>query len=128
VTFDISNAESFMPIAAGQDFKQVILALLRVMTTNSKSGAAVRVGVVADGPVLRVDLRTDEFVRSSQDQIDRFERAGKNVLEASADDLGLAIAIELVDQLGGVVDVEAPRPSSLRIALSWPFEQAEVDE
>jgi C4-dicarboxylate-specific signal transduction histidine kinase len=129
VTMNVSDTETFVPVASGQDFKQVILALLRVMSMNSKSGATVEITAVAIEGVLRVDLRTDSFVRSSPAQVLRFDHAGKDVvLEPSEDDLGLAMAIELVSHSGGAVDVELTKPHGLGIVLSWPFDPVEVGE
>jgi PAS domain S-box-containing protein len=128
VTLRISDTEMFMPVVAGQDFKQVILALLRVMTMNSKSGAELAIDVIVDREFLRVGLRTNRFARSSEDQIERFEQAGRDVLESSGSDLGLAMAIQLVHQLGGAVDIEVVAPEGLGIVLSWPFDRVEDGE
>jgi PAS domain S-box-containing protein len=127
VELEIGQLGSFARVVAGQDFKQVILALLRVMTVNSESGACVRVEAKEDASLLRVVLWTNRVDASSSDQVERFRRAGENMLDASADDLGLAIAIELADQLGGSVTIEAPTPRSLRLRLAWPLDREEVD-
>ncbi len=128
VALKIVDVGGLPHVASGQDFKQVVLALLRVMTVGSKMGASVTVQLVADESVLRVDLNTDLLENPASEQIERFRRAEESLLEASAVDLGLAMAIELADQLGGDVSVDAPTEGSLHIGLAWPFEKDEVSE
>jgi hypothetical protein len=123
VVLSLETREISKPVAAGQDLKQVMLALLRILTVNSRVGQDVRILPVADDHLLRIEMCAETMDNQAAKEVLRFKMACEDVLEASPDNLGLAMAVELVDQLGGAVNVAAPTPLSLRIDLSWPFEQ-----
>ncbi len=110
-------------VASGQELKQVVLALLRVLTVGSRAGGAVEIALGRQRSRLRIVLRADEMDQPAEAQVERFELAGEEALEASSADLGLAIALELTDQLGGAVRVDAPGSHALRIELLWPIEE-----
>ena len=123
----LANVEFSRFVIASQDLKQVMLALLRVLTVNSRAREVVEIRGEPDGELLKIVMTGDTCDHQAQKEVTRFKMASEDVLEASADDLGLAMAIELVDQLGGAVQVSAPTPLKMRIDLYWPF-QPEGDE
>jgi PAS domain S-box-containing protein len=122
VTLSVQRVAASTRVVAGQDLKQVLLALLRILTVNSRVGERVRVRPVVDAERLRIGMEADTMDDRAAKEVLRFKMARKDVLEASPENLGLAMAIELVDHMGGDVQITAPTPLALKVELSWPLD------
>jgi C4-dicarboxylate-specific signal transduction histidine kinase len=120
VGLHVAGAEGLQTVRAGQDLKQVLLALIRIMTISSRVGGSVEIRLKDEADGLGISLISDDLMQRAESQIHRFEMAREDVLAASTTDLGLAIAIELIDELGGALRVEAQSEFALSIDLLWP--------
>lgn len=127
VGLHLARSHDIGRVNAGQDLKQVLLALIRMMTISSRVGGSVEIGLRVESSDLCISLIADDLAQRAESQIHRFEMAREDVLEASTTDLGLAIAIELIDQLGGSLHVAARSEFALSIDLVWPLAEDPVE-
>ncbi len=91
-------------IDAGQELKQIVLAALRALVESASEGATIDVGLASDDARIRVTLRLESLAASAL-TLDRR-------LDGSAGEFGLAIAAELVEQLGGRMRVRSDEVDS----------------
>jgi signal transduction histidine kinase len=110
-------------IAAGQEMKQALLAMLRLLVTRSARGGCVEVEVEPRAGQLRIALRADRLVEPAAALITRFERALAEGGRSSRADLGVAIAAELVAQMGGSLRAAQEGEGRVRIEMGLPFEE-----
>ena len=121
VALHVARFNGLRNVSSGQDLKQVLLAMIRLMTISSRVGGAVEIGLEEAEDGLHLSLCADDLAQRAESQVHRFEMAREDVLEASAADLALAIAIELIEQLGGSLSVDARSEFALSIDLVWPL-------
>lgn len=121
VALHVARFGGLRSVSSGQDLKQVLLAMIRLMTISSRVGGSVEIALEEAADGLHLSLCADDLVQRAESQVHRFEMAREDVLEASAADLALAIAIELIDQLGGSLSVDARSEFALSIDLVWPL-------
>ncbi|MEM9177718.1 MAG: PAS domain-containing protein [Myxococcota bacterium] len=105
---------------SGQELKQILLVLLRLLAEETEKAGRIEVDLRTDGRELTVGLAASPLRSSSDTLRVRFESVGASGSAAGAD-LGLASAAELMEQLGGRLTVSEDPASALRIALTLPL-------
>jgi len=108
-------------IDSGQELKQVTLALLRMLVTAAAKGSRLEVDLRTDSQDLVLGLSTGPLADSAGDLLSRFDVLGDQGLAGSPDEYGLGVAVELVEQLGGGLAIEATRSDAVRIEVSMPI-------
>jgi two-component system NtrC family sensor kinase len=109
-------------IESGQELKQVLLALLRVLIEGVEKGGAIDAALACEEGVLRITLVASSFAEPIGEILDRFETLGvEDTLELDAG-FDLSIATELLAQLGGSFSVAARGADGIEIALALPLE------
>lgn len=126
VALHVKETDFCVSVHAGQDLKQVLLALLRVLTVSSRTGSDIEIEPAIERAFLRIRMTAHDMVDRAQTHVERFRGAREEALEASTADLGLAIAIELADQMGAGIDVAAIADDAMQIELRWPLEAEDV--
>jgi len=113
-------------VARGQELKQILLALLRVLALGTRSGGGVDAALSAQSGRLHVDLRAEQLAVPAASYIERFESLRSGGLESAHDELDLAIASELVEQMGGEILLDAAGPEDLCVGLRLPLDSVEL--
>lgn len=108
-------------VALGQDLKQVLLTLLRELVTGSAPGSVIDVELVRQSDGLRLQLRSERLAEPAASLLGRFERARAGARTELHGDLGVAIAFELIDQMGGGIEVHESERGGVRLGLRLPF-------
>jgi len=108
-------------VAPGQDLKQILLTLLRLLVTGSAAGGRIEVELSRQADGLRLDLQTDRLAEPAANLLERFERARAGARAERQGDLGVAIAFELIDQMGGGIEVHESEQGALGLTLRLPF-------
>jgi len=122
VTLRHSSREFCDPIESGQELKQVLLALLRLLVEGVEKGGAIEAELENRTGVLRITLVAAPFVEPLDVILGRFEAlAGEDPFDPKVD-FEMSIATELIEQLGGSFSVAARGTDGIEIALEMPLE------
>ena len=107
---------------AGQELKQILLVLLRMLAEGTEKGGSVDVDLRTDGSELTVGLAAAPLQADGAALRTRLEALGAVGPTVSGDaDLGLATASELIEQLGGRLALSEEPDSGIRVALAIPL-------
>lgn len=115
-----SEAACTQRIESGQELKQVLLALMRVLARDAEKGGRVDVDLRCIVGDLVITLCVEPSRESAATLLARFDGLGARALEGFHDELGLAVAVELIDRLGGGLSIEARAAHALQIEISVP--------
>ncbi|HPG27797.1 MAG TPA: PAS domain-containing protein, partial [Myxococcota bacterium] len=118
VTIELSGEARSARVEAAQDLKQVLFALLRVLVGESATGGRVDVGLEPGAGWLHVTLRADRLEAPAAALLARFPELDSGLGSA---DPGLAIAIELIERVGGRCRARADGADGLAIELALPL-------
>jgi len=121
VELRISSVDCSERIDSGQELKQVLLALMRVMVDGAEKGAQLNVDLRVEAQDLVIGISVEPLVDSSAGMLARFDVLGDQALDGSHAEFGLGVAAELIEQLGGGLTVEATGPHELRLEVSVPL-------
>ena len=121
VSLRITSVACCERIESGQELKQVLLALLRVLVDGAEKGACVEADLRADAGDLVIAISVGPLLESSSAMLARFDVLGECGLGGFHVEFGLGIAAELIGQLGGGMMVEATGPNALRLEMSVPL-------
>jgi hypothetical protein len=113
-------------IDSGQELKQVLLELILVLLDGVEKGGSIDATLDSDGDILGITLSAERLVEDADTMIRRFEMLGAGELCDSRTELGLAIATELLDQLGASFSLVDTGPKALSIALRLPLEAVAI--
>jgi signal transduction histidine kinase len=113
-------------IESGQELKQVLLSLILILVAGLEKGGAVEAGLESSGDSLRITLAAERFREDQNVAIRHFEMLAGGELGASHSDLGLAIATELIDQMGATFTFDQNAPDALLISLQLPLDTGAV--
>jgi PAS domain S-box-containing protein len=113
-------------IDSGQELKQVLLELILVLVDGVEKGGSIDATLDSDGEMLGITLSAERLVEDADTMIRRFEMLGVGELCDSRTELGLAIATELLDQLGASFSLVDTGPKALSIALRLPLEAVAI--
>jgi signal transduction histidine kinase len=113
-------------IETGQELKQVLLALILLLVEGIEKGGAVEATLESDGDSLRITLAGQRLLKESKTTIQQFEMlaAGEPVISQS--EFRLAIAKELMDQMGASFSFDETGPAALSIALDLPLDAGSI--
>jgi PAS domain S-box-containing protein len=118
-----SSCEFGERIESGQELKQVLLALLRVLVEGVEKGGAVETDLEIQAGRLRITFVAAPLVEQvGQQMLDRFEALGREEPLDPHVGFELSIATELIEQLGGAFAVAARGADGIEIALDLPLE------
>ena len=112
-------------LGSGQELKQVLLALLRLLVTGTASGGRIDVGLEAQGGELGIRLRGGPLIEETSALVARFGTTRVGAEDSSRSDLGLAVAAELVEQMGGSLSVVAVDERAILVELTCPLEEGD---
>lgn len=122
VEFSFRGNASIARIDSGQELKQVMLTLMRMLVTASAEGGLVEVDLQSDEKELVIGLSAAPLAGDSSDFLARFELSGEHAFEGSAEEVGLGIAVDLVAQMEGRLGVEAVGDAALRLEVAIPLD------
>ncbi|MCP4903449.1 MAG: PAS domain S-box protein [bacterium] len=108
-------------VDAGQELKQILLTLMRVLVSGAEKGSRLDADLRSEAQDLVIALSVDPLIGSSTEMLARFDVLGAHLLEGPQEDFGLKVAAELIDQLGGGLRIEEIAPKALRLEVSVPF-------
>ncbi len=107
---------------AGQELKQILLVLLRLLAEGTEKGGAIEVDLRTDGRELTVGLGVACLRASGEALRARLESIGAALPSTGGDaDFGLATAAELIEQLGGRLVLTEDAATGLRVELALPL-------
>jgi signal transduction histidine kinase len=106
---------------SGQELKQILLVLLRLLAEGVEKGGAIDAELRTDARDLVVGLRASPLAKGAHDLRERIETLTGSGGEADAISVGLASASELIEQLGGHLVVDAVSTIELRLELTIPL-------
>ena len=106
---------------SGQELKQILLVLLRLLAEGAEKGGAIDAEVHTNARDLVVGLRASPLAKAAHDLRGRIETLTAAGGEADAISVGLASASELIEQLGGRLVVDAVSTSELWLELTIPL-------
>jgi PAS domain S-box-containing protein len=107
-------------IEVGQELKQILLAILRLLAEAAQKGSRIDADIHTRDEALVIGISAGPLIVSSSVIRERFESLGSSVLDAEAGELGLTIAGELIAQLGGRLQVDSRGDAGLRVEVSVP--------
>ncbi len=113
---------------SGQELKQILLVLLRLLAEGAEKGGSIDAELRTDGRNLVVGLQASPLVAAAHDLGGRIETLTGSGGEADAISVGLAGASELIEQLGGRLVVDAVSSSEIRLELTIPLAAQSVGE
>ena len=106
---------------SGQELKQILLVLLRLLAEGAEKGGAIDAEVRTNARDLVVGLRASPLAKAAHDLRGRIETLTAAGGAADAISVGLASASELIEQLGGRLVVDAVSTSELWLELTIPL-------
>ena len=109
-------------IESGQELKQVLLALILVLVERLEKGGTVKAALESNGDTLRITLVAERLLEDADTTIRHFEILAAGELGDSHSEFGLAIAAELIDQMGASLSFIETAPHALLIALHIPLD------
>lgn len=120
VTLELERTIGSERLENGQELKQVLLGVLRVLVESVERGGAVAAELEVASGGLEIGLRAGPL-REPASCLGRalFPRRPEDRREPEAH-FGLTTAVELLDRLGGSMAVETPSERELRLALRLP--------
>jgi len=122
VTLRVARVAGDDRFDAGQELKQILLVLLRLLAEGTEKGGTVDVDLRTDGRELAVGLAASPLQPDGAALRARFEALGAAGPMATGDaDLGLATASELIEQLGGRLALSGEPASGIRVELAMPL-------
>ena len=107
-------------IESGQELKQVLLALILILVDGLKVGGRIEATLTSDQKRLRIVLAADPIEESACERIRQIETAALDDVRHFPSEFRLAIAAELIDQLGAELSIACAGPRSMLIELQVP--------
>jgi PAS domain S-box-containing protein len=117
-----SSRELCEPIDSGQELKQVLLALLRVLVEGVEKGGVVEADLESEAGELKIHFVAAPLVEPARVILGRFERLGEEERFGPQVGFELSIATELIEQLGGELSVSANESDAIEMVLVLPLE------
>ena len=118
----VTNGNCSEWIESGQELKQVLLALILILVEGVEKGGTVEAALESDGNILRITLAADRLLEDANTSIRHFEMLAAGRLGTSHPEFGLAIATELIDQMGASFSFRETGPDALSISLHLPLD------
>jgi PAS domain S-box-containing protein len=122
VDLRVTNGNCSEWIESGQELKQVLLALILILVEGVEKGGTVEAALESDGNILRITLAADRLLEDANTSIRHFEMLAAGQLGTSHPEFGLAIATELIDQMGASFSFRETGPDALSISLHLPLD------
>lgn len=113
-------------IESGQEIKQVLLALLRVLVEGVEKGGSVEAHLENREKGLRITLFATPFVDPVDEMLSRFEGLADEDRFDPQVGFEMSIATELVEQLGGVFAIAVRGADGIEIILDLPLESGSL--
>jgi PAS domain S-box-containing protein len=113
-------------IESGQELKQVLLALILILVDGLEKCGTVEAALESDGDTLRITLAAQPLVEDAKKTVGHFEMLAVGELGASHSEFGLAVAMELIDQMGAAFSFVETGPDGLSITLHIPLDAGAV--
>lgn len=114
-------------IPCGQELKQILLALLRTLADHCEKDGVVQTRIALEARALTLSIEAGPITGPVGALTRRFEAMGEPGFERFDGDLGLVIAGELVERLGGRFEVGPPGFGRVRLRLSVPRDGSGAD-
>ena len=125
VTLAIDDAQAPTRIARGQELKQALLVVLRLLAGATEKGGHVGATIRLEAPDLEIVLRATPLRESPEVLVDRF--AALAVARPDRDgDLAWVVAAELIESLDGRVQARAAGEHGFALQLVVPLDRAEA--
>jgi signal transduction histidine kinase len=121
VALVVSRAECDERIQYGQELKQILLSLLRTLIDSAESGARVEVSMGASANSLQVEISADPVAGDPDMLVSRFEAASAAADDTEESEVELAIAVGLVAELGGTIQVAALGAGRVEVQFELPL-------
>jgi len=121
VVLRISSEAHTLRIESGQELKQILLAVMRVLVEGTEKGGRVEVELGRLVDDLVISLSAEPLIETAASLLARFDGLGVGALEGSHEELGLAVALELIDRLGGALSIEARATHVIQMEISLPL-------
>ena len=115
-------------VEAGQELKQILLSVLRLLAGHTASGGRVDLALHADERELEVTFDASPWSGSANGFVERHGATAEGGLPHADDDLALVVASELLGRLGGRLRVIAPADAHVRVELAVPLVPAQPVE
>ena len=126
VELRVSESDCSEWIETGQELKQVLLALILLLVEGIEKGGAVEAALESDGDSLRITLAGQRLLKDTKTTIQHFEMLAAGERDTSQSEFGLAIARELMDQMGASFSFVEIGPDALSIALDLPLDAGAI--
>ncbi len=121
VALRLSSKAHTLRIESGQELKQILLSLMRVLVEGAEKGGRLDVEVRRSVGDLVISLFAEPLIESSATVLARFDGLGVGALDGSHDEFGLAVAVELIDRLGGGLSIEASATHAIQVEIALPL-------
>ncbi|MFK7895107.1 MAG: PAS domain S-box protein [Myxococcota bacterium] len=121
VELEILRAESCERIEYGQELKQILLSLLRSLSEAAAEGGRIETALSNTADALLIEISCDPVVGPAAAVVERFEVASAASEESEESHLELAIAVGLVLELGGAIQVDATAEHRVEVVISLPL-------
>ncbi len=122
VTLRVAGVEGDDRFDAGQELKQILLVLLRMLAEGTEKGGSIDGDLRTDGGELTVGLAAAPLQPDGAALRARLGALGAAGPMTTGDaDLGLTMASELIEQLGGRLALSGEPASGIRVELAMPL-------
>ncbi len=117
----VAECDSKDWIDSGQELKQVLLSLLLVLVECVEKGGAILATLETDGGALRIALSAGPLDEDANAVVRRFEALTSIDHLVSHEAFRLAIAAELIEQLGASLSIAETGARSVSVVLHLPL-------
>lgn len=122
VELRISAVECSDRIDSGQELKQVLVALFRVLVEASEKGGTIEADLRTGKHNFMIGVSAGPFVESASGLLERFEVLSGEAREDLHSEFDLGVSSELLARLGGGMTVEATGVNQIRVEVSVPLD------
>jgi len=110
-------------VESGQELKQILLVLILALVEGCEKGGRVEAALDSDARRLHINLSARRLIDDADEIARRFERLSMGECEETNAEFGLAIAAELMSQLGASLSMIDVAPGVLEVELRLPVER-----
>lgn len=125
VALVVRRAECNERIQYGQELKQILLSLMRTLIDAAEIGACVEISMGGSAEALQVEIAADSVAGEPGRLVSRFEAASAAAEDAEEAEVELAIAVGLVAELGGTIQVAASGAGRVEVQFELPLSAGE---
>lgn len=122
VEFRVRESDCSEWIETGQELKQVLLALILILAERLEKGGVIEAALESNAGSVRITLTAERLLEDSSTAIQHFEMLAAGEFGISHSEFGLAIATELIAQMGATFTLCETGPDALAVVLDIPLD------